>query len=92
MSKTYMVYKVKFQGNNIAQFATANLAVHFIKSLPANDFVINYNNFKTVWDTAKEGTPNAEVIEEKVEKIWEERDAKFDAKMASFQSARKVGA
>lgn len=94
MAKTYMFYKVKFEGNTIAQFATASLAVHFIKSLANNDFVINYDNMKTVWDTAKEGTLGAsvQVIEERVQKILADRDAKFDAKIASMQAARKVGA
>ena len=93
MAKTYMNYKVKFEGNTIAQFENSTLAVHFIKSFPQTiDFILNFNNTKTVWDTAKEGIPSVLKIDERVEKFCAEQDARFEAKMARFQSARKVGA
>jgi hypothetical protein len=93
MAKTYMFYKVKFQGNTVAQFATAALAVNFIKSLPgSNHFVINYDNKTNVWNTAEQGVPNIYDVEQKVEEFRAKQDARFEAKMASFASARKVGA
>ncbi len=87
MAKTYMFYKVKFQGNTIAQFATANLAAHFVGTLSNNDFIINYNNSTNVWNTAKEGTPVVDVIEKRGEKFCAEQDARFNEKWDAFKQA-----
>jgi hypothetical protein len=85
MSKMYMFYKVKWQGNTVAQFAGSNLAVHFVNSIPGEDFIINYENRKDVWDTSKEGTPIQRIIDERVSKFNEEQENKFNEKMAKYQ-------
>ncbi len=90
----YTPYKVKFQGNTIAQFATASLAVFFVESVPdkSNQFIINYDNRKNVWDTAKEGFVglNAGIINLRVDTYLDESNARFEKKMAMWDAEREA--
>lgn len=82
-------FKVKFEGVTVAQFVSANLAIHFINSLPGRDFIINYDNRTNLWNTAKEGTPSLDEILKREQKFNEESDARFQAKMEKFRKARE---
>lgn len=82
-------FKVKFEGVTVAQFVSAHLAIHFVNSIPGQDFVINYDNRTNLWNTAKEGTPSLDEILKREQKFNEESDARFQAKMEKFRKARE---
>lgn len=83
--KMATLYKVRQNDEMVAQFSSATLATHFVKSIPNFNFVINYDNRKVLWDTAKEGTPNLAEILNRANSYKAKRKAKYEATIAELR-------